>query len=161
MLILVILFFEKLPETLLQIIIESTDWETITSCKRVSQAWNKVLIQDVSLVNQIPAMIDGYQKKATFLQTKINSVVFELQGTKQKFQLAVVTLTGKVLLINCCYDWTVEDLKDAIMDKDGIPSDQQRLICGGKQLEDSRTLVDYNLPSHHTIVDLVLRLRGD
>lgn len=75
------------------------------------------------------------------------------------FQIFVLTLTGDTYSMRVSKLHTIDEIKSLIQDGVGIPPDQQRLMYAGKQLEDGRTLGEYNVPVGGTL-HLVLRLRG-
>ncbi|OEU12432.1 ubiquitin-domain-containing protein [Fragilariopsis cylindrus CCMP1102] len=83
-------------------------------------------------------------------------LVLRLRGGMQLF---VKTLTGKTVSIEVEEGESIEDVKAKIAEKEGIPVEQQRLIFGGQQLQDSKTIDDYDMGDDATL-HLVLRLRG-
>lgn len=76
-----------------------------------------------------------------------------------EIQILVHVQTGNIIPLEIKCSQTIEKVKCRIEDKQKIPPDLQRLVFGGRQLEDGRTLSEYDIQNEATFY-LVLRQMG-
>ncbi|KAH7186038.1 uncharacterized protein B0J16DRAFT_372763 [Fusarium flagelliforme] len=101
----------------------------------------------------------GIHFEVTRLDLKPRVIELPEINHDNKINFTMKLLTGKHIPLVASHDTSVEGLKYLIELREGIPIDQQRLVCEGRELEDGKTLQSYNI-ADRSVVHVALRLRG-
>ncbi len=153
------------PYKVILLVIHEDLKETVGDLKTMIKKREGIPIHQQKLYSDLIGIINLDHKSLLDLKIKsgarINLFVpiAPAAGSKGSMTIYVKTMTGKTIPLNVDSHNTVVQVKHIMYKSEGIPPSRQRFVFAGKQLEDSKTLSDYNIQLESTL-HLVLRLLG-